>query len=142
VQENMTPELQQKLYEKYPIIFREKDLPVSKSCMRFGLCIGDGWYTLVDNFCNTLEALKELGWQTIALQVKQKMGTFTFYFTAEAIEGKIQKVSFKEFVDIVYNILCGYVKLSSSTCEMCGCPGKPTTSISGWRSVKCENCDV
>ena len=38
-----------KLYEKYPKIFGEKDLPASQTCMCWGISVGDGWYWLIDN---------------------------------------------------------------------------------------------
>ena len=43
----MNKELQEKLYEKYPKIFRQKDESTKTSCMGWGICCGDGWvYTL------------------------------------------------------------------------------------------------
>lgn len=53
----MSPDLQNKLYAKYPTLFKEKDLPPTKSCMAFGLEIGDGWYEIMDALCETVSAL-------------------------------------------------------------------------------------
>lgn len=53
----MSPDLQNKLYAKYPFIFKEKDLPHTKSCMAFGLGIGDGWYEIMDALCATVNCL-------------------------------------------------------------------------------------
>jgi hypothetical protein len=45
----MKAELQQKLYEKYPKIFVQKDLPMSQTAMCWGIDCGDGWFWLLDN---------------------------------------------------------------------------------------------
>ncbi len=47
----MNKDLEKKLYEKYPLIFAEKDLPAEKSCMHWGIECGDGWYNLIDQLC-------------------------------------------------------------------------------------------
>ena len=51
----MKKELQQKLYDKYPKIFRQKDLPMTQTCMCWGLNIGDGWYSLIDKLCHQIQ---------------------------------------------------------------------------------------
>jgi len=51
----MTEELQNKLYAKYPKIFAEKDLPMTQTCMNWGICCGDGWYWLIDQLCSSLQ---------------------------------------------------------------------------------------
>jgi hypothetical protein len=51
----MKQELQNKLFEKYPKIFRQKDLSMNETCMCWGIECGDGWYWLIDNLCSQLQ---------------------------------------------------------------------------------------
>lgn len=51
----MKPELENKLFEKYPKIFRQKDLPPNQSCMCFGIECGDGWYKILDVLCQAIQ---------------------------------------------------------------------------------------
>jgi hypothetical protein len=47
----MTPELDEKLCTKYPLIFAERNGNVQETCMYWGLSIGDGWYNIIDQLC-------------------------------------------------------------------------------------------
>lgn len=51
----MKQELQNKLYEKYPKIFGQKDLPMTQTAMCWGISCGDGWYNIIDNLCGHLQ---------------------------------------------------------------------------------------
>jgi len=44
------------LYEKYPKIFAEKDLPETESCMSLGFECGDGWFKIIDLLCCKIQA--------------------------------------------------------------------------------------
>ena len=109
----MKPELQEKLFSKYPKIFGDRTKPMTETCMCWGLEIGDGWYDLIDVLCEALtytystsvkvdeEDGKRLGIQpyeiedkdsyffqveppqVIATQVKEKYGTLRFYHRVE-----------------------------------------------------------
>lgn len=50
----MSPELQQKIFDEYPEIFKDRVRPINESCMSFGLEVGDGWYELIDVLCEAL----------------------------------------------------------------------------------------
>ena len=39
----MNAELQNKLFENYPEIFKQKDLPATDTAMCWGICCGDGY---------------------------------------------------------------------------------------------------
>lgn len=51
----MTPELQNKLYTKYPKLFAQKDLSITQSCMSWGIECGDGWYNIIDKLCQNIQ---------------------------------------------------------------------------------------
>ena len=72
-------ELQEQLYKKYPDIFIEKDVPMSQTCMCWGIDCDDGWYNLIDDLCEQLTLIKKLtGVQIIATQVKEKYASLRF----------------------------------------------------------------
>lgn len=50
----MTEELQEKLYLDYPDLFKEKDLPMTETCMCWGIDCGDGWENIIRNVCKSL----------------------------------------------------------------------------------------
>jgi len=51
----MKQELQNKLFEKYPLIFQDKDKSMQETCMCWGIDCGDGWYWLLDKLCSNLQ---------------------------------------------------------------------------------------
>lgn len=51
----MEKKLESKLYKKYPKIFRQKDLDTSQTCMCWGICVGDGWYNIIDELCSGIQ---------------------------------------------------------------------------------------
>jgi len=122
----MNPELQDKLYEKYPDLFREKDLPMSQTCMCWGLECGDGWYNLIDSACAIISyEIKYNKCPPVQFtQVKEKFGGLRIYYTGG-----------NEFTSGVISTV-GY--LSQTTCETCGNPGKQTNE--GWIRTLCEPC--
>ena len=74
----MNEELDKKLYEKYPKLFVQKDLSMQETCMCWGLCVGAGWYWLLDNLCDCIQNYidsnnKE---QVEVIQVKEKFGCY------------------------------------------------------------------
>ena len=137
----MSPDLEKKLYEKYPNIFVQKDLPMSQTNMCWGLDIGDGWYNIIDGLCDQIEShlnyikrqnkyRKEDGREEIefvqveATQVKEKFGTLRFYinYSDDFIDGLISMAEM----------------ISSTTCESCGNIGKQNND--GWIRTLCDPC--
>ena len=107
----MNPELDKKLCEKYPNIFKNRYSDPKSSCISFGIECGDGWYKVIDMLCfaceNTYstsiyvdaedgiklglkpnEYNKEYYFgiespQVIADQIKEKFGSLRFYYHLE-----------------------------------------------------------
>jgi hypothetical protein len=50
----MKKELDNKLCETYPKIFRNRNASMQESCMHWGFECGDGWYNLIDQLCNAM----------------------------------------------------------------------------------------
>lgn len=124
----MKKELQEKLFEKYPKIFGEKDLPMTQTCMCWGIDTGDGWYSLLDNLCELLQGMTDNNprsarfSQIVAAQVKEKYGTLRFYVNGDS-EWQSGAIALAEH-------------LSGSICDVCGGPGK--LNQEGWISCRCE----
>lgn len=78
----MKPELQNKLFSKYPKIFRQKDLPMNQTCLCRGLECGKGWYKLLDILCSQLQFNTDRNNypQVEATQVKQKYRSLRLYY--------------------------------------------------------------
>lgn len=126
----MNKELTQKLFDKYPKIFVQKDLPPTESLMCFGFECGDGWFWLIDNLCEKIQCYidnnKHLDIpQVEAVQVKQKFGELRFYCIGgnEYIRGFIDFASY-----LSYNI-----------CERCGC-NKDVKTTKRWITPLCKFC--
>jgi hypothetical protein len=69
------------LMNQHPVLFGQKDLPMSQTCMCWGIDCGPGWIDLLKDLCNDLDDIMEKYDCTIeATQVKEKYGTLRFYY--------------------------------------------------------------
>jgi hypothetical protein len=134
----MEQELQDKLFEKYPYIFSNKDKSIQESCMAWGIEHGDGWYDIISSLCGAIDQHERnieerkkynpelsINYERVKFdQVKEKFGGLRVYFSGgdDYVRGL---VSFAE--DISYTV-----------CEVCGQKGSPNKS--GWISTLCDNC--
>jgi len=73
-------ELQQKLFDKYPNLFSQKDLSMRETCMCWGCECGDGWYPILWDMCRRIdEVMKQYDVVVSFSQVKEKYGTLRVY---------------------------------------------------------------
>jgi len=123
----MKLELERTLFEKYPKIFKQKDLAVTETAMCWGINTGDGWYWLIDQLCRQLQwdIDKNGAPQLEATQVKQKYGSLRFYTDAvtDQQDGAIE--------------LAG--AMSYTICEECGST-KDVTQTTGYIISLCSKC--
>jgi hypothetical protein len=133
----MTPKLEKQLLKKYPKIFKQHKLPMTQTCMCWGLEVGDGWFWLLDNLCAELQfqADKNGYPQVEATQVKEKYGTLRFYYTFANSE--------KTYPQEKYSYLDGMISLAEyltySICEQCGATNN-VKQTEGWIVTLCEKC--
>ena len=128
----MKKELEEKLFEKYPAIFRQKDLPATHTAMCWGIACGDGWYDIIDTLCSNIkhyvrqQNLKDDTGDLIieALQVKEKFGGLRFYIYGGD--------------DYIRGLVSMAESMSYRVCEECGSPGKANKK--GWIKTLCEPC--
>ena len=122
----MNKEKQEILYTKYPKLFRQKDLPMSESCLAFGIECGDGWYSLIDELS---QELTDLYTDMIEYaQIKSKFGLLTVHL--DRLGGT---TAFSDFLQLIQK----YESRSITICELCG---KEATrkSVNGWIHTLCE----
>lgn len=51
----MKQELEQQLYDKYPKLFAERNLPMTQTCMCWGLDCGPGWFPIIKRMCGLIQ---------------------------------------------------------------------------------------
>ena len=120
--------IQNKLFEKYPKIFKQKDLPMTQTCMCWGIDCNNGWYWLIDKLCEKLQYDIDNNNQPQieATQVKQKFGGLRFY-VAGSNEFQFEIINFAEF-------------LSYSICEKCGTTKDVKQNTGGYIQSLCSRC--
>ena len=122
----MSPEKEQLLYERYPLIFANRN---REGMFWYGIECGDGWFNIIDRLCNNIQKHinnlnrhEELVEQVVVDQIKEKFAGLRFYCEGgdSAIYGMIDMAE----------------SMSEVTCEECGAPG--TVYGKGWFRVHCE----
>lgn len=128
----MKKELQDKLINEFPDIFRETKLPASQSCMAWGVDVEDGWFSIVYAASKAinghLKLLKDNGkpLDFAYAQIKEKFATIRIYDNGG-----------DEFID---GVIAMAEWLSSITCEICGKSGKLCKAKEGfWLKTLCDD---
>jgi hypothetical protein len=136
----MNDELQNKLYEKYPQLFVNKDKTPMQSPMCFGIETGEGWYEILSSLCWMIKQYEDsVIWQTEWNQktnpeyksdyfpvkfdqIKEKYGGLRVYFSGgdQYIEGLVSMAE----------------AMSYKVCDVCGNKGEANKQ--GWISTRCE----
>lgn len=125
-----------KLYADFPRLYR--NATNEESCMKWGFLCGNGWFDLIYKLSADIEAeatklaLKPAAWP-MALQVKEKFGTLSFYCAAgkRNSDGRGMLPSIRALIEKASAD-------SATICEGCGRPAKIKTE--GYWSVLCDEC--
>jgi len=136
----MRDELDKRLCEKYPKIFKNRRGSMNETCMCWGFTHGDGWYDIVESLCSNIQ--NHVDWkrrqhpelsneefdeqhQVVAAQVKEKFGGLRFYVdnSDDYIRGAISVAE----------------SMSHRTCEDCG--NKGHRRAGGWVRTLCDDCN-
>lgn len=141
----MKQELQDKLYEKYPSLFSNKDKSRRESCMAWGIECNDGWYDLLSAVCwrifqhekNIADRIairnkhskendkSDLDYQPVKFdQIKEKYGGIRIYYSGGD--------------DYINGVVSLADEMSYKICEVCGNSGKPNKG--GWITTLCDSC--
>ena len=139
----MKDELDQKLCEKYSLIFVNRHEDIRTTAMCWGFEVGDGWYNVIDRLCSNIQ--NHIDWrneqrksllesnphnmsvpdavhQVVATQIKEKFGTLSFYYSGgdDYIDGMVRMAE----------------SMSAVTCEQCGASGRLRGSC--WFYTACD----
>ena len=159
----MKPELEKILVEKYPKIFADYGKTPQESAMSWGLEVGDGWFNLIDNLCESLSHLYTTGVNlgdqryvpldaptVVASQVKEKFGSLRFYYRLQfsdqvkqlqkqaEIDPKLEEAInnwSQDYIRFVDGIIFMAETISMKTCERTGLKGELHRSPGGWYKV-------
>jgi len=131
----MKKELQNKLFESYPKIFRQRGLDRTVTAMCYGIACGDGWYSLIDTMCGNIKNQMDNANRNKpeeehvvceATQVKEKFGGLRFY-----VQGS------DEFIDGIIDLA---ESMSYRICSQCGNASAQNKNKRGWIYTLCNNC--
>jgi len=120
----MHQELEQKLYDDFPELYRGRNKSLKESSMCFGFSCGDGWFQIIyDLSADIMAIVNEEGIAVPEVrQVKEKLGGFCFY-----LDGVNEKINRR---------IMQATALSLETCEVCGAPGRKSSGV--WIRTLCD----
>jgi hypothetical protein len=136
---------QNEIFQKYPKLFVQKDLPATKTCMCWSITCGEGWKHIIDKACQKIQEIADLYGADIQFsQVKEKFGGLRMYFdinwSVPEIDVAPREVETnpknREIWDLVYKVTCDAEEESLKTCDVCGKPG--TSRFGGWIVTRCD----
>ena len=124
----MTPELQDKLYNSYPKLFRQKELSIEETCMSWGIRCDDGWYAVLECLCFLMQYSTDVTnhEQVEFIQIKEKFGSLRVYTDGH-----------DDFQDALIDFAC---LMSTSTCEICGSTKDVFQMSSEYVKTVCQTC--
>lgn len=72
--------------ERFPILFADRNKPMTETCMCWGIECPIGWYHILDQLCtalefHNLEFIRNYNLAIVADQVKEKFGGLRFYYS-------------------------------------------------------------
>jgi hypothetical protein len=158
----MREELDNKLCEKYPLIFAQRNGNMRETCMCWGFCCGDGWYNILDAMCANIQ--NHINWRLEQIKSAHEFNeeleearandfedwpdwkSRTPRDIPEPVEQVVATQVKEKFGDLRFyyrggdDLIDAVVRMaesmSSRTCEECGAPG--THSSGGWIRTLCE----
>lgn len=77
----MKEELQQRLFDAFPVLYQLKDAPLTESLMSWGFCCSDGWFDILWRLSRDLEEYNRVHPENPVMvrQVKTKFDELCFY---------------------------------------------------------------
>lgn len=136
----MREELDKKLVESYPILYKDRYADMSQTCMCWGFEHGDGWFNIVDKLSKKIEDINNLnlGFIIVADQVKEKFGTLRFYYHFESTKELTNEELHRN--GIITKLIDDAITVAEVeteyTCEVCGHRGQLRDD--GWIKCLCD----
>ena len=117
----MTRELEEGLVRHFPQLFRNYHGDPKATCMHLGFQHNDGWYELVRGQAEALTEISRLaGFDFVATQVKEKLGSLDFDFSVSIGQTSLQEDQVQTWQRIVSDLSLATFHRSLMTCELCG----------------------
>jgi len=154
----MKKELQDKLFKEFPLLYGDKDKPMTQTCMCWGIDCYDGWFDLLYELSSKLEPLiqkliDDEPDMSCTWCGKKKSehddndchgpnGYEPFYPRASQVKEKFGTLSFYMTcaTDEMWDLIHEAEGKSGTICEKCGKPGK-TVAPCGWYFTFCKDCE-
>jgi hypothetical protein len=145
----MNKQLEQILYESFPLLYRGRNLDRSKTNMHYGLAVGNGWFGPIYKTSKVMEPmLEELKAKLppegandlpCLVQVKEKYGGLRFYLDCRAAS-KFPEGS--ETIKQLEELASKVEEDCNSICERCGHEkAKLRTEGRTWIRTLCGACN-
>lgn len=149
----MDQELQQKLFDKYPELFSNKDKDIMSSCMAWGIECGNGWFDIISSVCWMIKQHEDnKRWQKEWAENQKQNIKDSMGISIEGGEEEYFPVKFDQIKEkygglrLYFNGGDKYVEglvslaetMSYKICEVCGNKGEPNKD--GWISTLCDGC--
>lgn len=130
LEDNVSPENEQKLLAEFPNLYRNYYEDKSVTCMCWGFAHDDGWFNIIYELSHQIEdelqkKTDEFRKEFAVDQVKEKYGTLRYYTNI--------------FDDDIENLIDHAEELSAVTCERCGGPGS-LKNLGSWLKTLCSDC--
>lgn len=128
----------------YPVLFKDRNLPMSETCMCWGFDMGKGWYYTLDQLCRRLDQIcKVTGIKVIFDQIKQKYGSGRFYYHLDTSSLIIKEEDVDGWDKTIADIVAKAEDEVGKTCEDCGeMYYHENINVGHWIYTLCEDCFV
>ena len=140
--------------DRFPILFKEKDMYSTQTCLANGIECPYGWYRLLEETCTYLEMLNyeyiKYGLQVVAEQVKEKMGTLCFYYRIDKSDDSCETIDPPTFCKVVEDcfklkvrkIIDHAYRVSETICADCGTrlDEDNVRTTKPWINYVCKKC--
>jgi len=131
--------LQQKLFDKYPKLFRQASLSAIESPMGRGIEASTGWYDLIDTLCCRIS--NYVDWKQ---EQKTKYGNGDGMEQVEVAQVKSKFAGLRYYIDGGDDYVRGLVAMAEAMsyriCEECGSTKDVGRTRGGWIRTACKEC--
>lgn len=121
----MSPELDKKLCESFPTLFKDRHGDPKSTAMCWGIEFQKGWYELLYNLCTELVKIDK---EVYFVQLKEKFGQLRAYTSGVSSEN----------YDKIHDLIEEAENKSATICEDCGKPGELRNDLS-WIRTLCQD---
>jgi len=111
------------IFEKYPKLFRQKDMSLMDSAMCWGLQCDSGWYWLIDAMCGAIQfncdfnKTRQVEFTTVKEKYGQLIVYWNFVRTPETFKDECRENYDSGLIEGIIN---SFEVVSNHTCEVCG----------------------